>query len=90
MISEFEKLSLNEMMRFEDVESRKLAAYAAQAQDPQIRNFLHQLQGMCQQHASALQNIMSQSGMAGMAAGQQMQAGGGFAAGANLPGQSYS
>jgi len=90
MISEFEKLSINQMLRFEDVESRKLAAYAAQVQDPQIRNFLQQLQGMCQQHASTLQQIMSQSGMAGAGTGQQMQAGGGFAAGMNNPGQSYS
>lgn len=91
MISEFEKLSINEMMRFEDVQNKKLAVFTADAQDPQVRNFLQQFQGMCQQHSNALRSIMSQAGIsapAGQAPGQAQT--GGYIPGGNPSGQGYA
>jgi|GEM_PF-1422680 gas vesicle protein len=73
-MSQQEKLSITELLRYENLCAKKLSAYVNQVQDPQIRSALSQYQNMCQQHVNVLNNLMQQAGQTGEQMAGQMQA----------------
>lgn len=64
-MSQQEKLSITELLKYESLCAKKLSAYANQVQDPQLRSVLSQYQGMCQQHASVLNSMLQPTSKAG-------------------------
>lgn len=73
-MSQWEKLSITELLRHESLCAKKLSAYVNQIQDPQIRSVLSQYQNMCQQHVSTLNSMMQQTTQtAAMTGAQGMQ-----------------
>jgi conjugal transfer/entry exclusion protein len=64
-MSQYEKLSISDLLKQENLCAKKLSAYVNQVQDPQIRSALSQYQNLCQQHMNMLNNLMQQAGQAG-------------------------
>mgnify|MGYP000138544300 CR=1 FL=1 len=62
-ISEMEKLNLRHQLSTEQVRAKKLAGYAEEVRDPALKNLLHQMHQMSQQHIGTLKSLLDQAGI---------------------------
>jgi len=65
MMSEMEKLNIQQLIRAEELCAKKVQAYLGQTKDPAIQGMLQQMLDRGNRHISSLNSLLHEAGLTG-------------------------